>query len=142
LNPSGIRFGSAEIYNAIEKFSEFDDTICIGQRRPSDSDEAVILFVKMKPQTPTKRLNLELISSIKNTIIKALSARHVPKYIFEVPDIPYTINGKKIELAVKQIVSGVDITPSGAVANPECLPYFKRFIEVEKMAQAGLAAKL
>ncbi|OAG36009.1 hypothetical protein AYO21_09802 [Fonsecaea monophora] len=124
LNPSGVRFGSAEIYQAIEKFTEFEETICVGQRRPQDNDEAVILFVKMKD---SKHLTKALIVSVCSAISTSLSPRHVPKFIFEVPEIPYTINGKKIELAVKQIVSGQVITPSGAVMNPESLKFFERF---------------
>lgn len=85
-------------------------------------------------------------AAVKDAIFKALSPRHVPKYVFEVPDIPHTINGKKIEIAVKQIVCGLDIVPSGAVANPEALEYYKRFYRVEEEAKKleGLnkAAKL
>ncbi|KIW77605.1 hypothetical protein Z517_10051 [Fonsecaea pedrosoi CBS 271.37] len=124
LNPSGVRFGSAEIYQAIKKFTEFEETICIGQRRPQDNDKAVILFVKMKG---SQHLTKALIVSVRSAISTSLSPRHVPKFIFDVPEIPYTINGKKIELAVKQIVSSQVITPSGAVMNPESLKFFQRF---------------
>jgi acetoacetyl-CoA synthetase len=124
LNPSGVRFGSAEIYQAVDAFHEFEDTICVGQRRPQDSDESVMLFVKMRDsQTLTK----PLIAAVRSAIASSLSPRHVPRYIFQVPEIPYTTNGKKIELAVKQIVSGAKVTPSGAVMNPESLAFFERF---------------
>jgi acetoacetyl-CoA synthetase len=131
LNPSGIRFGSAEIYNALRSFTTFADAICVGQRRLHDADEIVLLFIKM---LPGHRLTPSTITEVKDTIRKALSPRHVPKYVFEVPDIPYTINGKKIEVAVKQIVCGMDIVPSGAVANPEALAYYKSFYEIEQVA--------
>jgi acetoacetyl-CoA synthetase len=124
LNPSGVRFGSAEIYQAIDRFHEFEDTLCVGQRRSQDSDESVILFIKMRD---SKTLTQPLIAAVRSAIASSLSPRHVPKYIFQVPEIPYTTNGKKIELAVKQIVSGARITPSGAVMNPESLPFFERF---------------
>ncbi|OAL46313.1 acetoacetate-CoA ligase [Pyrenochaeta sp. DS3sAY3a] len=136
LNPSGIRFGSAEIYNVTNTIGDFEDTLCVGQRRPSDTDETVILFVKMK--TPKTALTPELVASTKAAIATRLSPRHVPKYIFEVPDIPYTTNGKKIELAVKQIVSGNKVTPSGAVANPETLEYFEQFQRLEQMVGSKL----
>ena len=86
LNPSGVRFGSSEIYSVLEPFrEEIDDTLCIGQRRPTDKDERVLLFVKMRPGKPC---NEDLKTRIRQTIRKSLSARHVPSYIFEVKDIP------------------------------------------------------
>ena len=89
LNPSGVRFGSSEIYSVLEQFrDELDDTLCIGQRRPEDKDERVLLFIKMRhPHT----LSDQLKSRIRNAIREGLSARHVPSYIFEVEDIPVSI---------------------------------------------------
>ncbi|KAG5652875.1 hypothetical protein H0H81_003305 [Sphagnurus paluster] len=130
LNPSGVRFGSGEIYTVMEKFSDvLDDSLCIGQRRPQDLDERVLLFLKMRPG---KKFTPKLEKQIKTDIRKALSARHVPKYIFEVEDIPYTVNGKKIEIAVKQIVSGSDLQPSGTVANPESLKLYYKYRDLDK----------
>lgn len=87
LNPSGIRFGSSDIYSVIEH--NFPDTVadslCVGQRRPQDIDERVVLFVIMKPG---HRLDRKLVVKMKDTIAQALTKRHVPKYIFETPDIP------------------------------------------------------
>ena len=131
LNPSGVRFGSAEIYQAIETFVQIEDTICVGRRRPRDNDEAVMLFVKMRD---SRSLSEALVANIRAAIASSLSARHVPKFILEVPEIPYTTNGKKIELAVKQIVSGVKIVPSGAVANPEALRLYERFLHDHECA--------
>ncbi len=90
LNPSGVRFGSAEIYSIIEaQFSEeIADSICVGQRRPRDSDESVMLFLLMKPGA---KFTKELANNVKMAIRKGLSPRHVPKYIFETPDIPVSI---------------------------------------------------
>lgn len=89
LNPSGVRFGSGEIYTVMEQFSgPVDDSLCVGQRRPQDKDELVLLFLKMRSGhlfTP------ELVDSIKAAIRKGLSARHVPAYIFETSDIPVSI---------------------------------------------------
>lgn len=87
LNPSGIRFGSSEIYNVIDtQFpQEIADSICVGQRRPHDADESVMLFLLMQPGVS---FSLELVGRVKEAIRKALSARHVPKYIFETPEIP------------------------------------------------------
>ncbi|RDB16867.1 Acetoacetyl-CoA synthetase [Hypsizygus marmoreus] len=130
LNPSGVRFGSAEIYSVLEKFSaSLDDSLCVGQRRPQDLDERVLLFLKMRPG---HKLTGALESQIKNEIRRALSPRHVPAYIFEIQDIPYTVNGKKIEIAVKQIVSGSDLQPSGTVANPESLQLYYKYRDFDK----------
>jgi acetoacetyl-CoA synthetase len=86
LNPSGVRFGSAEIYSVIEsQFHQISDSICVGQRRLKDNDETVLLFCKMRPD---EKLTQKLVNDIKVAIRKELSPRHVPKYIFETPDIP------------------------------------------------------
>ncbi|OKL58072.1 hypothetical protein UA08_06489 [Talaromyces atroroseus] len=134
LNPSGIRFGSAEIYNVLETqfASEVVESICVGQRRPQDLDESVILFVQMQPRT---EFTDGLVQRIRDAIRKLLSPRHVPKYIFETPEIPTTVNGKKVELPVKQIVSGKRIKPSGTLANPQSLEYFYQFSEIEKVGK-------
>lgn len=92
LKPSGVRFGSAEIYNLLLKhFSDsVEDGLCIGRRRETDTDETVVLFLKMKTKfTP------ELANNIKAVVRKELSARHVPGIIDECPEIPVTTNGKK-----------------------------------------------
>lgn len=87
LNPSGIRFGSAEIYNVIDtRFAdEIADSICVGQRRPQDTDESVMLFLLMRPG---REFTSDLVGRVKEAIRKALSARHVPKYVFQTPEIP------------------------------------------------------
>ena len=128
LNPAGIRFGSAEIYNILLHHypSQISDALCIGRKLPHDLDEIVVLFLKMSPNTP---LTPDLITNIKATIRNELSARHVPSVVDECPDIPVTVNGKKIENAVKQIVSGSKIKTSASVANPECLEFFQRWAE-------------
>ncbi|KAF8904400.1 acetoacetyl-CoA synthetase [Gymnopilus junonius] len=131
LNPGGVRFGSGEIYTIMEQFSaSIDDSLCIGQRRPQDKDERVLLFLKMRQG---HRFSPGLVDEIKTAIRKGLSPRHVPAYIFEVSDIPYTVNGKKIEIAVKQIVSGSNLQPSGTVANPEALQLYYKYRDIEKI---------
>lgn len=87
LNPSGVRFGSAEIYSVLENnfADQLIDSICVGQRRPQDTDEAVMLFLLMKPGV---KFTMKLVNDVKAAIRKELSARHVPKYVFETPDIP------------------------------------------------------
>ncbi|KAH7210804.1 uncharacterized protein BKA55DRAFT_256568 [Fusarium redolens] len=129
LNPSGIRFGSAEIYNIIEEqfMAEVEESLCVGQRRPTDNDERVFLFLKLRKG---KSLTNELVNRVRDAIREGLSARHVPKFVFSTPQIPVTINGKKVEMPVKRIISGERIQPSGTLANPESLEYFYQFAEV------------
>uniref|UniRef100_H2L7H9 Acetoacetyl-CoA synthetase n=1 Tax=Oryzias latipes TaxID=8090 RepID=H2L7H9_ORYLA len=95
LNPNGVRFGSSEIYNIVEAFEEVSDSLCVPQYN-SDGEERVILFLKM---APGKSFSPELVTKIKGAIRKALSARHIPGLLLETKDIPYTISGKKVEVA-------------------------------------------
>ncbi|BAE55707.1 unnamed protein product [Aspergillus oryzae RIB40] len=134
LNPSGIRFGSAEIYNVIDtRFAdEIADSICVGQRRPQDPDESVMLFLLMRPG---REFTPELVRRVKEAIRRALSARHVPKYVFQTPEIPTTVNLKKVELPVKQIVSGKKIKPSGTLLNAKSLDFYYQFAEVERLIE-------
>ncbi|KAI5456871.1 hypothetical protein BGZ63DRAFT_494925 [Mariannaea sp. PMI_226] len=129
LNPSGVRFGSSEIYNIIDKefATEVEDSLCVGQRRPTDRDERVFLFLKMRKG---KTFTNHLVEMVKEAIRKGLSARHVPKLIFPTVQIPVTINGKKVEMPVKRIISGEKIQPSGTLANPESLEYFYQFAKI------------
>lgn len=86
LNPNGVRFGSAEIYNIVEKFDEIDDSLCIGQKNPKSIDEErVILFVKINSNY---KFNDELLNKIKSEIRMKLSARHVPAIILSINEIP------------------------------------------------------
>ncbi|KIW73685.1 acetoacetate-CoA ligase [Phialophora macrospora] len=125
LNPSGVRFGSAEIYNCLTDFGEIEDSLCIGQRRPHDRDEQVLLFLKMKQG---HSLDARSKSAVAARIRKDLSPRHVPKFIFETPEIPMTVNGKKTELPVKKTVSGQKITPSSTIINPGSLKWYEQFV--------------
>ena len=93
LKPAGVRFGSSEIYNVIlEHFTEIEDGLCIGRRREIDTDETVVLFLKMAQGATFSE---ELKGNVKSVIRKELSARHVPGVVDECPEIPVTINGKK-----------------------------------------------
>ncbi|RYC57866.1 hypothetical protein CHU98_g8353 [Xylaria longipes] len=132
LNPSGVRFGSAEIYSVIERnfADQIADSICVGQRRPQDNDESVMLFLLMRPG---HKFNQQLVRDVKEAIKKEMTKRHVPKYVFETPEIPTTVNLKKVELPVKQIVSGHIIKPSGTLLNPQSLDYYYQFAKVEEL---------
>lgn len=97
LKPAGVRFGSAEIYNVLLKHfpAEVEDALCIGRRRPQDTDEAVVLFLKMHAG---QEVTEEVRASVKDKVRKELSARHVPAVVDQCPEIPITTNGKKVEV--------------------------------------------
>ncbi|KAF1969624.1 acetoacetate-CoA ligase [Bimuria novae-zelandiae CBS 107.79] len=129
LNPSGVRFGSSDIYSVVEThFLEVADSVCVGQRRSQDSDESVMLFLKMKDG---EVFTEALVERVKRKIGEERSKRHIPRYVFQTWDIPATVNGKKVELPVKQIVSGNVIKPSGTLANPQSLQFYYQFAKVE-----------
>ena len=135
LKPAGVRFGSAEIYNVILKhFSkEIEDSLCIGRRREGiDTDETVVLFVKLVPDAVANGIppiSQDLKARIQAAIRKELSARHVPGVIDVCPgnEIPLTSNGKKVENAVKQILCGLNIKTSASVANAGCLDGYRKW---------------
>jgi len=119
LNPGGVRIGTAEIYRQVEMLEEIDDSLVVGQNWKNDV--RVVLFVKMKPNF---LLNDDLKNKIRQTIRKNASPRHVPAKIIDVPDIPYTLNMKKVELAVKRTIQGEIVLNKDALKNPEVLDYY------------------
>ncbi|RLB68218.1 MAG: acetoacetate--CoA ligase, partial [Deltaproteobacteria bacterium] len=121
LNPGGVRIGTAEIYRQVETIPEIKDSVVIGQEW-EDSDVRVVLFVVLNDGV---ELTPEFEKQIKTTIRKNTTPRHVPAKIIPVLDIPYTISGKKVELAVKRMVHNMPITNRDALANPEALENFK-----------------
>ncbi len=129
LNPNGVRFGSAEIYNLVEPFKEIADSLCVGQRSPVDGEERVILFLKMAAGFD---FNDDLVKTLRTSIRCSLSARHVPTLILPIADIPYTVNGKKVEVAIKKILAGLPVKNQGALANPDCLDLYKNIPEVQQ----------
>jgi len=124
LNPQGVRIGTAEIYRVVENMEEIEDSVVVG--RKLDDDELVVLFVKLKDGL---QLDNNLIKLIRAGIRNNCSPRHVPSIIKQIADIPYTINGKKVEIAVKKIIHGLDVKNKDALANPECLEAYKNILE-------------
>jgi len=122
LNPNGVRFGSAEIYQIVENFIEISDSVCVAQRNQSGSDERVVLFLKL---IPTSEFNDDLVNRVKKSIREQLSPRHVPAAILPILDIPYTISGKKVEIAVRNIIEGEEVKNVGALANPQSLDQYR-----------------
>jgi len=127
LNPGGVRIGTAEIYRQVEQLEEIEDSLVVGQNWKNDV--RVILFVKTAPEyTLTDTLK----EKIRQTIRANASPRHVPAKILEVPDIPYTLNMKKVELAVKKTIHGQPVLNKDALRNPEVLDYYAGLKELQE----------
>ena len=126
LNPGGVRIGTAEIYRQVEKVDEVLESLCIGQ--PWDNDVRVVLFVRLKEGF---NLTDELIKRIRDTIRANTTPRHVPAKVIQVTDIPRTISGKIVELAVRKVVLGEEIKNKDALANPEALELFRDLPELQ-----------
>ncbi|MBW1682689.1 MAG: acetoacetate--CoA ligase [Deltaproteobacteria bacterium] len=127
LNPGGVRIGTAEIYRQVEALPEIADSLVVGQNWKNDV--RVILFVKMEEG---RELTDELKNKIRVTLRTNASPRHVPAKIIEVPDIPYTLNMKKVELAVKKVIEGKAVLNKDALSNPESLDYFADLKELQE----------
>ncbi|HIO41018.1 MAG TPA: acetoacetate--CoA ligase [Candidatus Marinimicrobia bacterium] len=127
LNPGGVRIGTAEIYQTVEQFNEVEDSLVIGQ--PWQNDERIILFLKMKDQIT---LTNSLKTRVKKSIRESCTHRYVPAIIIAVEDIPYTINGKKVELAVKQVIQNQIVKNKDSLVNPNSLEFYKDMMELEE----------
>jgi acetoacetyl-CoA synthetase len=126
LNPGGVRIGTAEIYRQVDLLEEIEDCVVVGQNWKNDV--RVILFVKM---AEGYELADEIINKVKTTIRANASPRHVPAVIVSVPDIPYTHNMKKVELAVNKVVHNQPVLNKDSLKNPESLDYFADLKELQ-----------
>ncbi len=128
LKPSGVRIGTAEIYNVVEKIGGIADSLAIGQNW--EGEQRIILFVKLAPDS---QLTDGLKDTIKKTLREKASPRHVPAIIMEMPDAPYTMNMKKVESAVTNIIHGRPVLNRDALMNPQVLDYFEKIVpELQK----------
>ena len=121
LKPSGVRIGTAEIYNVVEQLPEIADSLVIGQQY--EGDIRIVMFVLLKEGF---KLTDELKIKIQQTLREKTSPRHVPKLIFPAPPdgIPYTFSNKKVEIAVTKIIHGMEVANRGALRNPESLDFY------------------
>jgi acetoacetyl-CoA synthetase len=119
LNPGGVRIGTAEIYRQVEKVEEVLEALCVGQ--DWKDDVRVVLFVRLKEG---KELTEELKKRIRETIRAETTPRHVPAKIIQVADIPRTLSGKIVELAVREVIHGRPVKNQDALANPEALQLY------------------
>ena len=120
LNPGGVRIGTAEIYRQVEKVEDVLESIAIGQEW--DDDVRVVLFVRLRDGVS---LTDELQTQIRQMIRSNTTPRHVPAKIIAVSDIPRTISGKIVELAVRNVVHGKPVKNTDALANPQALQLFR-----------------
>jgi len=127
LNPGGVRIGTAEIYRQVELLDEIQDSLVVAQ--DWKDDVRIVLFVVM---AEGMQLSVELKDRIKKTIRSNASPRHVPKKILAVPEIPYTLNMKKVELAVKKLLKGQEVKNRQALRNPDALDHFVGLKELEE----------
>jgi acetoacetyl-CoA synthetase len=120
LNPGGVRIGTAEIYRIVEQFDEIAESIVVGQ--DWDDDVRVVLFVRLQPGG---ELDDALARRLRDSIRSNASPKHVPAKILEVEDIPRTINGKIVEIAVRDVLHGREVRNTDALANPAALDQFR-----------------
>ena len=127
LNPGGVRIGTAEIYRQVEKVEQVLESIAIGQ--DWDGDVRVVLFVRLRDGVV---LGDELQQRIRDVIRANTTPRHVPAKIVAVADIPRTISGKIVELAVRNVVHGQPVKNTDALANPQALELFRNLPQLQQ----------
>ncbi|MGB2248802.1 MAG: acetoacetate--CoA ligase [Alcanivorax sediminis] len=126
LNPGGVRIGTAEIYRQVETLEAIRESIVVGQQW--QGDVRVVLFVVL---AEGEELTDELQATIRKAIREGASPRHVPAVIATVPEIPRTVSGKIVELAVREIIHGREVSNRNALANPEALAHFADRVELQ-----------
>jgi acetoacetyl-CoA synthetase len=125
LNPGGVRIGTSEIYRQVEQLDEVLESIAIGQ--DWENDVRVVLFVVLRDGVS---LTEDLQQKIRKAVRDNTTPRHVPAKIIAVPEIPRTISGKIVELAVRSVVHGEDVKNTDALANPAALEHFRGLAEL------------
>ncbi|WP_409260529.1 acetoacetate--CoA ligase [Pseudomonas putida] len=129
LNPGGVRIGTAEIYRQVEKVEEVLESVAIGQ--DWHGDVRVVLFVRLRDGL---QLDDALRQRIRQVIRQYTTPRHVPAVIAQVSDIPRTISGKLVELAIRNVVHGLPVRNTDALANPQALEQFRDRTELRDQA--------
>jgi acetoacetyl-CoA synthetase len=128
INRGGVRMGTAEIYSAVEKVEEVADSLVVDIHK-SDGSAFMPLFVVLQEGT---ELDDEVVGRIKRSIRENASPRHVPNEIFAVAEVPRTLNGKKLEVPVKKILSGTppeEAASKDSLSNPDSLERFAELAE-------------
>jgi len=123
INRRGVRMGTADIYRALDQIPEVSDSLVVSLDWP-DGESYMILFVVTAPGCS---LDDGLRERIRRAIRETLSPRHVPDEITAAPDVPRTLNGKKMEVPVRRILMGQDPARAAnrdSMANPESLDFY------------------
>lgn len=123
LNRGGVRIGTSEIYRAVDKVKEVKDSLIICLEKERGEFWMPLFVVMQEGQT----LDDAIKKKVNTTIRREYSPRHVPDEIIAVPDIPYTISGKKTETPVKKVLMGKDpkeVVNAGALKNPASMDFF------------------
>ena len=126
LNPGGVRIGTAEIYRQVEQLDEVLESVVVGQ--DWQNDVRVVLFVRLREGLT---LDEALRERIRRQIRSNTTPRHVPAVILQVPEVPRTISGKVVELAVRETVHGRPVKNTDALANPGALEHFRNRPELQ-----------
>ncbi len=127
LNPGGVRIGTSEIYRLLEQFEDVEDSLVVSQNWKSDT--RIVLFVQMRAKS---ELTEELKGDIKKSIRSNISPRHVPAKILPAPELPYTLNMKKVELAVRKAIQNEVVLNKDSLRNPKALDYFVGLKELQE----------
>jgi acetoacetyl-CoA synthetase len=137
LNKQGVRMGSADIYEVVEKLPEITESLVIGIELP-DGGYWMPLFVHLAPGAG---LDEGLTSRIAKAIRSELTPRHVPDEVIAVPGVPHTRTGKRLEIPVKRLLTGADPATAvnlGTVDDPDLIKWFIDFAsERQSAAQAS-----
>jgi len=126
LNPGGVRIGTAEIYRQVEKIPQVFESIAVGQ--DWQDDVRIVLFVRLQDGLS---LDESLRDQIKQVIRQNTTPRHVPAKIIQIADIPKTLSGKMVELAVRDTIHGKPVQNIEALANPDALELYRNLPELQ-----------
>jgi acetoacetyl-CoA synthetase len=136
INRHGVRMGTAELYSAVETLPEVLDSLVVDLEYLG-RESWMPLFVVLREGL---RLDEALTKRIKAAIREALSPRHVPNDVFQVPAIPRTLSGKKMELPVKKLLMGADpakVMNRDAMANADSVDWFVALAQRRAQATPG-----
>ncbi len=125
LNPGGVRIGTAEIYRQVEQLDEVLESVVVGQ--DFDGDVRVVLFVRLRDGLV---LDEPLRERIRRQIRANTTPRHVPAKVLSVPEVPRTLSGKVVEIAVREVIHGREVSNTDALANPQALEHFRNRTEL------------
>ena len=129
LNRGGVRMGTSEFYRAVEGLPEILDSLIVDTGQLG-AEGRLLLFVVLRSDVV---LDAALKARINDKLRRDLSPRHVPDEIHAIPEVPYTLNGKKVEVPVRRLLAGTPLEKAAsmdAMRNPESLHYFVNLVRL------------